>query len=148
MSAIHELIRPAFVTLNLQAKDAASAARELAELLNKGGVISDLSTYLAAVNAREAHSTTAVGFGVAIPHGKSAGVVRAAVAFGRANHDLDWESLDGSPVRMVFLIAAPEGANDEHLRALSQLARMLMDDEVRQQLLDASTPERLIAALQ
>ena len=145
--SIQALISPDAITLNLQARDPESAMRELGALLEQNGAVADLSTYLDAVRKREALGTTAVGFGVAIPHGKSAGVARAAVAFGRADHGLAWESLDGDPVRMVFLIAAPEGANDAHLKALSQLARMLMHEEFRQQLLAAHTPDQVLAAL-
>lgn len=144
---IRELIHPATVDLDLAARDRDEAIRALAGLLAAGGAVTDLEAYLAAVRAREEHGTTAVGFGVAIPHGKSAGVARAAVAFGRAPRGLEWPALDAEPVRLVFLIAAPEGAHDVHLRALAQLARMLMHEEVRNKLLAARTPEDAIAAL-
>lgn len=146
--SIRELTSPSAVNLDLQATDTESAIQELGALLAATGAVTDLPAYLAAVLAREAHGTTAVGFGVAIPHGKSPGVARAAVAFGRVAHRLQWPSLDDEPVRMVFLIAAPDGANDLHLKALSQLARMLMHEEVREKLLSARTPEEVIAALQ
>ncbi len=145
--SIKELMTPDAITLNLQATDAESAIAELAGLLESTGAVSDKQTYLEAVYAREKHGTTAVGFGVAIPHGKSAGVQRAAVAFGRSAGGLKWESMDGQPVHLVFLIAAPEGANDEHLRALSQLARMLMHEETRQKLLVAENPQQIREAL-
>ncbi|MFZ5815960.1 MAG: PTS sugar transporter subunit IIA [Bacillota bacterium] len=146
--SIRELISPATVSLDLRARTADEAFVELGGLLEAAGVVSDLNRYLGAVREREAKGTTAVGFGVAIPHGKSAGVLRAGIAFGRANHDLVWESLDGEPVRMVFLIAAPEGANDLHLRALSQLARQLMHAEFRTRLTTARTPSDLLEGIQ
>ncbi|MDB4895825.1 MAG: system fructose-specific component [Firmicutes bacterium] len=145
--SIKELISPETISLELQATDADSAIQELAAVLARSGAVSDLSAYVADVRTRERHSTTAVGFGVAIPHAKSAGVSRAAVAFGRAKAGLNWSSLDGEPVHMVFLIAAPEGANDVHLKALAQLARMLMHEEVREGLLAANTPDQVLAAL-
>ena len=145
--SIKELISPEAISLELQATDADSAIKELAAVLARNGAVSDLDTYVEAVRARENHSTTAVGFGVAIPHAKSTGVARAAVAFGRAKGGLNWSSLDGEPVHMVFLIAAPEGANDVHLKALAQLARMLMHEEVREALLAANTPDEVLAAL-
>lgn len=141
--SVNELITPATITLDLKATTPEAAIRELGALLEQAGAVTDLDFYLTAVREREAKGTTAVGFGVAIPHGKSAGVARAALAFGRANHDLAWESLDDEPVRMVFLIAAPEGANDLHLRALSQLARHLMHEEFRHRLMNATTPEAI-----
>jgi fructose-specific phosphotransferase system IIA component len=145
--SIKALISPETISLELQATDADSAIQELASVLARSGAVSDLSAYVADVRTRERHSTTAVGFGVAIPHAKSAGVARAAVAFGRAKTGLHWNSLDGESVHMVFLIAAPEGANDVHLKALAQLARMLMHEEVRDSLLTAGSPDQVLAAL-
>jgi fructose-specific phosphotransferase system IIA component len=146
--SIAELLSPETITLDLQAKDVDSAIVELASLLAQTGAVSDLNTYVEAVRTREQHSTTGVGFGVAIPHAKSNGVSRAAVAFGRTASGIDWKAMDGEPVNMVFLIAAPEGANDLHLKALSQLARMLMRDEFRQKLRSAQTPDQVLNALQ
>ncbi|MBP2017818.1 fructose-specific phosphotransferase system IIA component [Symbiobacterium terraclitae] len=146
--SIRELITPETVTLDLKAGTPEEAMAELGALLVKTGAVTDLETYLQAVKAREALGTTAVGFGVAIPHGKSGGVSRAAVAFGRSRSGLAWESLDGEPVQMVFLIAAPDGAHDLHLKALSQLARLLMHEEVRQKLLTAESPADVVNALQ
>ena len=145
--SISELISADLITLDLKAQKAEEAMAELAALLVKSGAVSDVDVYLDAVKAREALGTTAVGFGVAIPHGKSAGVARAAVAFGRAPAGLQWESLDDEPVRMVFLIAAPEGADNVHLKALAQLARLLMHEEVRQRLLAANNATEVLGAL-
>lgn len=146
--SIRELITPDTVTLDLKAGTPEEAMAELGALLVRSGAVTDLDAYLQAVKAREALGTTAVGFGVAIPHGKSSGVRRAAVAFGRSRSTLEWESLDGEPVQMVFLIAAPDGAHDLHLKALSQLARLLMHEEVRQKLLTAESPADVVNALQ
>jgi PTS system, fructose subfamily, IIA component len=145
--SIQDLISPETVTLDLKARTPEEAMAELGSLLVKSGAVTDLPTYLQAVKAREALGTTAVGFGVAIPHGKSGAVSRAAVAFGRSRGTVQWESLDGEPVRMVFLIAAPDGAHDLHLKALSQLARLLMHEEVRTKLLAAENPVDVVNAL-
>jgi fructose-specific phosphotransferase system IIA component len=144
---ISDLMTPARVTLDLKANDRKEAVRELAALLLNDGALTDLDAYLAAVEARESLGTTAVGFGIAIPHAKSHGVAHAAVAFGRSNHGVAWTSLDDDPAQLIFLIAAPEGANDVHLNALARLARRLMHDEVRQQLLAADTAEAAIGAI-
>jgi fructose-specific phosphotransferase system IIA component len=144
---IKELMNEQVIALDLQARTREAAMDELAALLVKDGAVVDLPAYMQAVRNREALGTTAVGFGVAIPHGKSAGVARAAVAFGRSAGGVAWPSLDDEPVQMVFLIAAPEGAHDLHLKALAQLARMLMHDEFRQKLLNAPTPAEVLEAL-
>ncbi|MFO7274726.1 MAG: PTS sugar transporter subunit IIA [Bacillota bacterium] len=146
--SIRELLTPETITLDLKARSPEEAMTELGTLLVATGAVADLETYLEAVKAREAQGTTAVGFGVAIPHGKSQAVRRAAVAFGRSRSTLQWESLDGEPVQMVFLIAAPDGAHDLHLKALSQLARLLMHEDVREKLRSAASPADVLAALE
>ncbi len=146
--SIADLITPSLITLNLEATDAEQACSELGALLVRDKAVVDLSAYLSAVFAREALGTTAVGFGVAIPHGKSSSVARAGVAFGRSERGLAWSSLDDEPVHLVFLIAAPEAAHDLHLKALAQLARLLMHDEVRNRLLAARTADEVLQALQ
>lgn len=146
--SISDLLASSTIELDLRAVDAGAATQTLASLLQRAGAVKDLDVYLGAVAAREALGTTAVGFGVAIPHAKSAGVARAAVAFGRSTGGLHWTSLDGEPVNLVFLIAAPEGGDDLHLRTLAQLARKLVHEEVRQRLMEAQSPQQVIAALQ
>jgi len=144
---IQELITPEIISMDLKARRPDEAMQELGALMAAAGMVDDLDAYLQAVREREALGTTAVGFGVAIPHGKSNAVRRAAVAFGRSVRGIEWESLDGGPVHMVFLIAAPDGANDLHLQALAQLARLLMHEDVRQKLLAAQSPDDVLRAL-
>ena len=146
--SMKELITPDLVTLNLQARTPDEAFVELGNLLARAGAVPQLDTYLESVRTREALGTTAMGFGVAMPHGKSPGCSRAAIAFGRAPAGIPWPSLDDQPVRLVFLIAAPEGGENAHLRAVSQLARQLMQPEVRQRLLTADSADAVLAALQ
>ncbi|HLN64461.1 MAG TPA: PTS sugar transporter subunit IIA [Symbiobacteriaceae bacterium] len=146
--SMKELITPDLVTLNLQAHTPDEALVELGNLLARAGAVVQLDTYLGAVRTREALGTTAMGVGVAMPHGKSPGVARAAFAFGRARAGIPWPSLDDQPVQLVFLIAAPEGGENAHLRVVSQLARQLMQPEVRQHLLTADSPDAVLAALQ
>ncbi|MFO7171441.1 MAG: PTS sugar transporter subunit IIA [Bacillota bacterium] len=144
---IRELLLPELITLDLKARRREEALQELAALLASAGVVTDREAYLQAVRDREALGSTAVGFGIAIPHARSRAVRRAAVAFGRSVQGIHWEGQGGEPVRAVFLIAAPEGADDLHLRALAHLARMLMHEEVRQKLLSASGPDEVLEAL-
>ncbi|MCG0239314.1 MAG: PTS sugar transporter subunit IIA [Firmicutes bacterium] len=145
---IRDLIAPDGVNLDLQARTPEEAMAELADLLVRAGVVTDRQAYLEAVRAREAQGTTAVGFGIAIPHGKSPAVARAGVAFGRSARGIDWPSLDNQPVRLVFLLAAPEAGDNLHLKMLSHLARMLMRPEVRERLLAATKAEEALAALE
>ncbi|MGV3016297.1 fructose-specific PTS transporter subunit EIIC [Rothia sp. 88186D007BW] len=98
--------------------------------------------------AREEKTSTAVGHGVAIPHARTAAVVTPTLAFARLPEGIDWKAPDQSPVRLVFLIAVPESSGNEHLRILSTLARALMRDSFRQQLLTAPDQESVEQAIQ
>ncbi|KGH64192.1 PTS sugar transporter subunit IIA, partial [Oenococcus oeni] len=84
-----------------------------------------------AVDGREQEGVTGVGAGIAIPHGKSKSVTRSAVAIAELSNPVVWQSLDNNPVKYVFLLAIPEGGDVEHLKLLSELAGILMDDDVR-----------------
>lgn len=146
-ASLSHLLDESLVTLELRATEREAAIRELAGLLDRAGKLADVDSYVAAVLAREALGTTAVGMGVAIPHGKSAAVRQAAVAFGRSRAGVDFAAPDGRRVDLVFLIAAPEGAHDLHLQALARLARRLMHDEVRAALRQARTAGEVVRAL-
>ncbi|MBO1915283.1 PTS sugar transporter subunit IIA, partial [Microvirga sp. 3-52] len=86
-----------------------------------------------------------IGDGIAIPHAKSAAVKKPAIAFGRSTDGIDFESLDGKPAHLFFMIAASDGANNDHLEALSRLATFLMDDNFREKLLAVTSKEDLLA---
>lgn len=101
-------------------------------------------TFLQSVLDREAMSTTGIGFGIAIPHGKSCAVSQPTVAFTRLKNPIDWNSLDGEPVEIVFLLAVPSvSASDEHLRILSALARKLMHEEFKEKLFTSQDKKEL-----
>ncbi|GCF94986.1 PTS fructose transporter subunit IIA [Enterococcus florum] len=143
MTEIRGILKKEFVTLQLSATSKTTAISELANTFVKEGVVTNENAYLSAVMTREKESTTGIGFGVAIPHGKSAGVVEPALAFGRSQTGIEYDSMDGKPVHFLFLIAVPEHSNDEHLRILSKLSRKLMHEDVRKQLMDAATVEHI-----
>lgn len=101
-------------------------------------------TFLKSVLDREELSTTGIGFRIAIPHGKSCAVAEPTVAFARLKKPLDWNSLDGEPVEVVFLLAVPSvSASDEHLRILSALARKLMHEEFKEKLFTSQDKKEL-----
>jgi fructose-specific phosphotransferase system IIA component len=111
-------------------------------------VVSDVETYLVDVEEREQMGSTAIGFDVAIPHAKSNAAVRPAVAFARLARPIHWHASEEETVRLVFLIAVPrEQAGNEHLQILAALSRKLMQDSVREQLLQARTKEEVLKAL-
>ena len=143
MTEIRDLLKPEFIHFDLQATTKDAAIHELTSAFLTKGVVGNDSVYLAAVMEREEESTTGIGFGVAIPHGKSAAVTKPALGFGRSQRGIEYDSMDNKPVHLVFLIAVPDTSNDEHLRILSQLSRKLMHEEVRQKLMTVTTAEEI-----
>ncbi|MFB9330863.1 PTS sugar transporter subunit IIA [Paenibacillus aurantiacus] len=145
---IKELLHERSILIPLAASDKASVMEELAGALAASGAVHDQSAYMAALNAREATSSTGIGFQVAIPHGKSAGVAKPALAFAKLANPVDWDSLDGQPVSSVFMIAVPEAAaGNEHLQILIAISRKLIDEQFRERLLAVEDSSELIDLL-
>ncbi|NMM65911.1 PTS transporter subunit EIIA [Clostridium sp. P21] len=143
-----KLIEIDLVDLNLKAKNKNEAIVALAEHLEKADRLNDKEEYVKCVLAREELSTTGIGFGVAIPHGKTDAVKVPSLCFGRCTEKLDWQSLDENSVESIFLIAVPEeAAKDEHLRILAALARKLMSEEFREELSRIQDKEQIIKLL-
>ncbi|KMY49978.1 PTS fructose transporter subunit IIABC [Peribacillus loiseleuriae] len=107
----------------------------------------DSDSFRAALEEREALSTTGVGNGIAIPHAKSDIVKNPTLLFLRSDTPIAYDSLDGEPVQLVFMIAVPKDSSDEHLKILAELSRCLMDDDFRNSLMKARTKEEVIATL-
>lgn len=146
--SISEVLRPELMKFGMEATDKKQAILELAELMWENGFIEDLQGLVDATMEREAEYSTGIGMGVGIPHAKSAVVKQPVVAFGKSNKGIEFDSFDGEPVYLVFLIAVPEKSDKEHLNILSTLSRALMHEEVRDALMRATTPEEVISAFQ
>lgn len=141
---ITQLLTEETIILDLSASTKQEVLEELAGQLERAGKLSDRRAFTAAILERESQSTTGIGDGIAIPHAKSAAVKSPAIAFGRAPEGLDFESLDGQPANLFFMIAATEGANDDHLEALSRLATFLMDEKFRTNILAAQSKQEVL----
>lgn len=136
---ITELLTEETIHLSLTGNRKLDAIDDLVNLLNKAGKLNDVNKFKEAIIKREEQSTTGIGEGIAIPHAKTTAVKKAAIAFGKSLNGVDYDSLDGQPAHLFFMIAAPEGANNTHLEALARLSSILMKAEVREQLLAATT---------
>ncbi|GAA0654377.1 fructose-specific PTS transporter subunit EIIC [Kitasatospora atroaurantiaca] len=145
MSDSGRLITPALVDLYLAPDDKSEALRALAQRLVAEGRVTDLDGFLADIAAREAQAPTGLGDGIGIPHCRSAHVTRPSLAFGRSSRGLDFDAPDGLPADLVFMIAAPDGADDAHLQILASLARRLMDPEFTGALRAATDPGAVAA---
>jgi fructose-specific phosphotransferase system IIA component len=130
------LITEELVVLDLQSPDRHAATRILAQALAGQGRVTDLDGFLADVRKREEQMPTGLPGGIGIPHARSAHVTEPSLVFGRSLEGIDWGAEDG-PATLIFLIAAPEGGGDDHLKILAALARRLMRTEFRESLMNA-----------
>ncbi|WP_059042058.1 fructose-specific PTS transporter subunit EIIC [Paenibacillus rubinfantis] len=115
---------------------------EMIAKLDAEGVLTTSAEFKQAILKREQESSTGIGMNVAVPHGKSAAVLKPRVVFGIKQEGIDWSSADGTPAKLIFMIAVPaENKGNEHLKILQMLSRKLMDDEFREQLLQVKTKQ-------
>ena len=119
----------------------------MTELLYQDGVLTNKEEFLAEINKREESGSTGFGNGVAIPHAKTKSVIKPRVAVGISKKGFDFNSLDGKPVHLIFMIAAGEGDNDLHLRTLSSLAQNLMEEEYVNQILASKNAKEIVSLL-
>jgi len=144
-----DIIKKETIQLSLAVPTKEECIARMVEQMVMAGAVTDKEAYIQTVLEREQKGSTGVGFGVAIPHGKSDGVARPALGFAKLAQPIDWQSLDGEPVTMVFLIAVPaEQAGNEHLQILAAIARKLMHREFRDRLQEAGSPEEVIQTLE
>ena len=141
---ITDLLDKRSISLTAAPKSKEEALNEAIALMAESGKINDTEGYRRQVFAREGESTTGVGEGIAIPHGKCAAVNRPGLAAMVIKDGVDFESLDGEPVTLLFLIAAPDTKDNVHLDVLSKLSMMLMDEEFTKNLRNASTAEEFL----
>lgn len=146
---LNELMNEHTINLNLQADSKQSALSQLVDLLVSEQAVSSKEGFLQDVYEREAQGQTGIGSSIAIPHGKSESVTKNAIAIGRTNTALEWESLDDQPVHIIILFAVKsEDQNDLHLKLLATVASSLAHEEVCEQLMQAQSPEEITNILQ
>jgi PTS system fructose-specific IIC component len=135
------------INLNLKGQTKQEIIDEMVEILYQGGKLNDKEEYKKAILAREAQSSTGLEEGIAIPHAKTSAVKIPSIAFGLSKNGVDYKSLDGEPSKLFFMIAAPANASDTHIEILSKLTTMLLDDEIREKLLEVKTEQEVIDIL-
>ena len=142
---IQDLLRKDVMLLDLQATEKTAVIEEMIKSLVDHGYVTDFEIFKEGILAREALTSTGLGEGIAMPHSKNSAVKEATVLFAKSNKGVDYESLDGQPTDLFFMIAAPEGANDTHLAALAELSQYLMKDGFADKLRKVSSPDEVIA---
>lgn len=144
---ITELLKKEFILEQLKAKSKQEVLAELAGVFVKGKIKFDSGAMLRVLMEREKLGSTGIGDGVAIPHGKLAGLDEILVAFGRSREGIAFEALDGKPVHLFFLLMAPENSAGQHLKALAKISRMLKDREFRKKLLETQMHDDLVRVI-
>lgn len=144
---ITDLLKQDTIVLKLKSNSKAAVIDELVTKLDEAGRLNDKEAFKEAILAREEQSTTGIGEGIAIPHAKTKAVKTPAIVFGRSKEGVDYESLDGQPSHLFFMIAASEGANQTHLETLSRLSSFLMDNEFRKKLEAASSEDEVMEVI-
>jgi len=139
-----EFISPQLIRLELSSTQKVDAIKELIDLLDKAGFLTDADAFLKSVLEREKVGSTGIGKGIAIPHSRTATVREVVVAVGRSKEGIEFEALDSRPVHLIFLIAAPIESGGLYLKALARLSRLLRYQEFRNELMEAKTAEDII----
>ena len=142
------IIAKEFIELGLQHDNKEDVIDHLAQLLVKEERINNLETYVDSVMKREAITSTAIGFDVAIPHGKSEAVVTPTIVFGRSDEGIVWNE-EGDVVKLVFLLAIPsQDTTNQHLRILAMLSRKLLDEGFIRALKEGHSDQAILGSLE
>jgi len=129
---IMDFLNPKAINVDLKAKDKKGAIKELVDLLAGSGDIKNKEELVRILMDRETLGSTGIGQGIGIPHGKSPRVKKLVSAFGVSKKGIEYDSLDGEPVYIFFLLVAPEESAGPHLKALARISRLLKDKYVRE----------------
>lgn len=141
---VTELLRKDIMLMDLQSTTKNEVIDEMIASLEKHHVINNADQFKEAILKREEQATTGLGNGIAMPHAKTAAVNEATVLFAKSNKGVDYESLDGEPTYLFFMIAVPDGLYDTHLQALAALSRSLLDEKFIEGLKSAKTPDEVV----
>ncbi len=138
-----EILQPACVKVPMVSKDKESAITELIDLLASSGHLLDRNSVLEAVMIREQTRSTGIGSGIAIPHGKCAGVKELVMAIGIISDPIDFDSIDHKPVSIIVLLVSPMDRTGPHIQALARISRLLLDEELKAKLEKATSASQV-----
>lgn len=140
---LNEILSVECVRSPLQGEGKHDVICELVDMLVSAGKINDGAALKDAVWEREQTRTTGIGHGLAIPHGKCAGITEPTMAIGKPAQPLDFEAIDNQPVRLVVLLASPPDKTSDHIQALARVSRLMSSEDFRKKIYDANTPEAI-----
>jgi fructose-specific phosphotransferase system IIA component len=142
-----EILKPENIKVPLEAKTKNDAIAELVQVLASSGQVTDPKKVLDAVLEREATRTTGIGNGLAIPHGKCPGTKDLVMAIGKPAQPIDFQSIDGRPVSVIWMLASPPEKTGPHIHALARISRLMTIDKFQQALRLAKTPQEVFDAI-
>jgi fructose-specific phosphotransferase system IIA component len=142
-----EILKPENILIPLKATTKNEAIAELVNQLARTGHVQDAKAVLDAVLEREATRTTGIGNGLAIPHGKCAGVDHLVMAIGKPAVPIDFQAIDGRPVTLIWLLTSPPDKTGPHIHALARISRLMTLDKFRQALANAKTAQDIYDAI-
>ena len=145
---VYELLGLNNILTSFKSENKSDVINELVDLLNADERVIDLEEVRKCIFEREEKMSTGVGKGFAIPHGKTNAVTDIIAAFGKSKTPIDYNSLDGEPVHLVFLLIGKENLLAKHIKLLSRISRMMNNDEFRKELVDADTKESILKIFQ
>jgi PTS system nitrogen regulatory IIA component len=140
---LEQIFKIEYISADLMAKNKEDALSEMVNTIIRGGLKLNKSSILDILKQRESLGSTGIGEGVAIPHGKIADLNDIVIAFGRSSGGITYDSLDGKPVHLLFLLLAPENSAGQHLKILAKISKMLKEPEFRKKLLKARSQSEL-----
>jgi fructose-specific phosphotransferase system IIA component len=144
---LESFIKKDTIIPELRATDKKAIIREMCENLAESGAVSDKDAFIEGILAREAVESTAIGNGIAIPHTRGVFCSELAIGVGRSEEGIEFNALDGKPVHIVFMIAAPQDAKKEYLQVIAKIARFLKNEENRRLLVEANTKEHMLSII-
>ncbi len=134
-----DILSPDCIKAPLAALDKQGVIHELVDLLGAAGKVKETKALKDAVWTRECTRTTGIGHGLAIPHGKCPGMTGLAMAIGKPANPMDFEAIDGQPVRLVVLLASPPDKTSDHIQALAQVSRLMIMESFRERIYSATS---------
>ncbi len=140
---LEQFLKPEYLEDNLQANNKTEALTVLSEMVTKGHSKLNTLKIFEVIQQREKLGSTGIGDGVAIPHGKTGNLDELIVIFARCKKGVDFESIDGKPVHLFFLLLAPENSTGQHLKALAKISKMLKAGNFRKKLMEAKSSSDL-----
>jgi fructose-specific phosphotransferase system IIA component len=140
---LSEILKPQNIKIPLIAQQKIDAIKELVQLLADTKSVADPKKVLDSVLDREATRTTGIGNGLAIPHGKTTGATDLVMAIGRPAEPIEFQSIDGRPVTIIWLVSSPPDKTGPHIQALARISKLMLNDSFRQSLNAAQGPQEM-----